>query len=121
MTRKRGQTAGGASERMVHESAALVQTDPPPDSAVSRRAMNLLEGQGIDVCDLMLDLAHARDRMVDVQIARRGVRDSHVLEARSGARDQSYQFRARVRARYGALVVGEEMKGLVNWRDFRQK
>jgi protein-L-isoaspartate(D-aspartate) O-methyltransferase len=31
--------------------------------------------------DLMLDLALARDRMVDVQIARRGVRDSHVLEA----------------------------------------
>jgi protein-L-isoaspartate O-methyltransferase len=29
----------------------------------------------------MLDLARARDRMVDVQIARRGVRDPHVLEA----------------------------------------
>jgi protein-L-isoaspartate(D-aspartate) O-methyltransferase len=29
----------------------------------------------------MLDLAHARDRMVDVQIARRGVRDRYVLEA----------------------------------------
>jgi protein-L-isoaspartate(D-aspartate) O-methyltransferase len=29
----------------------------------------------------MLDLTHARDRMVDVQIARRGVRDHHVLEA----------------------------------------
>src|SRR6195256_928829 len=31
----------------------------------------------------MLDLAHARDRnrMVDVQIARRGVRDRHVLDA----------------------------------------
>jgi protein-L-isoaspartate(D-aspartate) O-methyltransferase len=29
----------------------------------------------------MLDLAHARDRMVDTQIARRGVRDHHVLEA----------------------------------------
>lgn len=28
----------------------------------------------------MLDLAHARDRMVDVQIARRGVRDRYVLE-----------------------------------------
>jgi hypothetical protein len=31
--------------------------------------------------DLMLDLARARDRVVDVQIARRGVRDKHVLEA----------------------------------------
>lgn len=29
----------------------------------------------------MPDLAHARERMVDVQIARRGVRDRHVLEA----------------------------------------
>jgi protein-L-isoaspartate(D-aspartate) O-methyltransferase len=29
----------------------------------------------------MLDLAHARDRMVDVQIARRGIRDPYVLEA----------------------------------------
>src|SRR3954453_17613634 len=29
----------------------------------------------------MLDLARARDRMVDVQIARRGVRDPYVLEA----------------------------------------
>ena len=31
----------------------------------------------------MLDLAHARDRnrMVDVQIARRGIRDRHVLDA----------------------------------------
>jgi protein-L-isoaspartate(D-aspartate) O-methyltransferase len=30
---------------------------------------------------IMLDLAHDRDRMVDVQIARRGVRNPHVLEA----------------------------------------
>src|SRR5438105_7577765 len=29
----------------------------------------------------MLDLAQARDRMVDIQIARRGVRDPYVLEA----------------------------------------
>src|SRR5690348_9272753 len=29
----------------------------------------------------MLDLAHARDRMVDVQVARRGVQDRYVLEA----------------------------------------
>src|SRR4051794_19959993 len=29
----------------------------------------------------MLDLARARSRMVDVQVARRGVRDSYVLEA----------------------------------------
>jgi protein-L-isoaspartate(D-aspartate) O-methyltransferase len=29
----------------------------------------------------MLDLARARDRMIDIQIARRGVRDSYVLEA----------------------------------------
>ncbi len=29
----------------------------------------------------MLDLPHARERMVEVQIARRGVRDRHVLEA----------------------------------------
>lgn len=29
----------------------------------------------------MLDLARARDQMVDIQIARRGVRDTHVLEA----------------------------------------
>ncbi len=29
----------------------------------------------------MLDLARARDRMVDIQIARRGVRDTHVLAA----------------------------------------
>ena len=29
----------------------------------------------------MLDLSRARDRMVDVQIARRGVRDPHVLDA----------------------------------------
>src|ERR687890_354304 len=29
----------------------------------------------------MLDLARARDRMVDVQIARRGVRDRHALGA----------------------------------------
>src|SRR3954453_4062444 len=29
----------------------------------------------------MLDLARARDRMVDVQIARRGIRDPYVLEA----------------------------------------
>jgi protein-L-isoaspartate O-methyltransferase len=29
----------------------------------------------------MVDLAHARNRMVDVQIARRGVRDKHVLDA----------------------------------------
>ena len=29
----------------------------------------------------MLDLARARDRMVDVQIAARGVRDRYVLEA----------------------------------------
>ena len=29
----------------------------------------------------MLDLARARDRMIDVQIARRGVRDRHVLDA----------------------------------------
>jgi protein-L-isoaspartate O-methyltransferase len=29
----------------------------------------------------MLDLATVRDRMVDVQIARRGVRDRYVLEA----------------------------------------
>jgi protein-L-isoaspartate(D-aspartate) O-methyltransferase len=29
----------------------------------------------------MLDLARARERMVDVQIARRGVRDARVLEA----------------------------------------
>ena len=29
----------------------------------------------------MLDMPHARNRMVDVQIARRGVRDRHVLEA----------------------------------------
>jgi protein-L-isoaspartate(D-aspartate) O-methyltransferase len=29
----------------------------------------------------MLDLARARNRMVDVQIARRGVRDAHVLDA----------------------------------------
>lgn len=29
----------------------------------------------------MLDLAHARDRMVNVQVARRGVRDRHVLAA----------------------------------------
>jgi protein-L-isoaspartate O-methyltransferase len=29
----------------------------------------------------MLDLSRARNRMVDVQIARRGVRDRHVLEA----------------------------------------
>ena len=29
----------------------------------------------------MLDLSPARDRMVDIQIARRGVRDRHVLEA----------------------------------------
>ena len=29
----------------------------------------------------MLDLSHARDRMVEVQIARRGVRDRDVLEA----------------------------------------
>ena len=29
----------------------------------------------------MLDLSRARDRMVDIQIARRGVRDRHVLDA----------------------------------------
>ena len=29
----------------------------------------------------MLDIARARDRMVDIQIARRGVRDTYVLEA----------------------------------------
>src|SRR5437764_2412574 len=29
----------------------------------------------------MLDLSRARNRMVDVQIARRGVRDRHVLDA----------------------------------------
>jgi protein-L-isoaspartate(D-aspartate) O-methyltransferase len=29
----------------------------------------------------MLDLARARDRIVDIQIARRGVRDQHLLEA----------------------------------------
>jgi protein-L-isoaspartate O-methyltransferase len=29
----------------------------------------------------MLDFAHARDRMIDNQIARRGVRDPRVLEA----------------------------------------
>jgi protein-L-isoaspartate O-methyltransferase len=29
----------------------------------------------------MLDLARPRDRMVDVQIARRGVRDRYVLDA----------------------------------------
>jgi protein-L-isoaspartate O-methyltransferase len=29
----------------------------------------------------MLDLARARDRMVDVHVARRGVRDPYVLEA----------------------------------------
>jgi Protein-L-isoaspartate(D-aspartate) O-methyltransferase (PCMT) len=48
--------------------------------------MNLLPGQGINFAarlfrDSMIDLAHARDRMVDVQIARRGARDRHVLEA----------------------------------------
>ncbi|WP_046869710.1 protein-L-isoaspartate(D-aspartate) O-methyltransferase [Microvirga massiliensis] len=29
----------------------------------------------------MLDLSHARNRMVDIQIARRGIRDRHILEA----------------------------------------
>ena len=29
----------------------------------------------------MLDLAHERERMVERQVSRRGVRDSHVLEA----------------------------------------
>src|SRR5215203_2029677 len=29
----------------------------------------------------MLDLSRARDRMIDVQVARRGVRDRHVLDA----------------------------------------
>ena len=29
----------------------------------------------------MLDLSRARDRMVEVQVARRGVRDRHVLDA----------------------------------------
>ena len=29
----------------------------------------------------MLDLSRARDRMIDVQITRRGVRDPHVLDA----------------------------------------
>jgi Protein-L-isoaspartate(D-aspartate) O-methyltransferase (PCMT) len=35
----------------------------------------------VDEVKSMLDLARARDRMVDIQIARRGIRDPYVLEA----------------------------------------
>src|SRR5918999_17417 len=38
----------------------------------------------------MLDLSRARDRMVDVQIARRGVRDRHVLDAVRGVPREAF-------------------------------
>src|SRR5436190_11025738 len=59
--------------------------------------------------DLMLDLAHARDRMVDVQIARRGVRDAHVLEAMRRVPREAFVEPGFEEFAYedGALPIGE--------------
>jgi protein-L-isoaspartate O-methyltransferase len=38
----------------------------------------------------MLDLARARERMVEVQIARRGLRDAHLLAAMRGVPRESF-------------------------------
>lgn len=57
----------------------------------------------------MLDLAHARDRMVDVQIARRGVRDRHVLDAMREVPREAFVEPSFEEFAYqdGALPIGE--------------
>src|SRR3954462_9404533 len=58
----------------------------------------------------MLDLARARDRMVDVQIARRGIRDPYVLEAfRRGPREAFVESALEEFAyEDGPLPIGED-------------
>src|SRR5919106_1099963 len=57
----------------------------------------------------MLDLAHARDRMVDVQIAGRGVRDRYVLEAMRRVPREAFVQRDFEEFAYedGPLPIGE--------------
>src|SRR3954467_2455808 len=57
----------------------------------------------------MLDLARARDRMVDIQIARRGVRDTYVLEALRRVPREAFVEPGFEEFAYedGALPIGE--------------
>src|SRR3990170_1150314 len=57
----------------------------------------------------MLDMPHARDRMVDVQIARRGVRDRNVLDAMREVPREKFVDPGFEEFAYedGALPIGE--------------
>src|SRR3954452_4356604 len=57
----------------------------------------------------MLDLVRARDRMVDIQIARRGVRDRYVLEALRGVPREAFVEPGFEEFAYedGPLPIGE--------------
>jgi protein-L-isoaspartate O-methyltransferase len=57
----------------------------------------------------MVNLARARNRMVDVQIARRGVRDRHVLEAMQGVPREAFVDPGYEEFAYedGPLPIGE--------------
>jgi protein-L-isoaspartate O-methyltransferase len=57
----------------------------------------------------MLDVSRARDRMVDVQIARRGVRDRHVLNAMRSVPREAFVAPGFEEFAYedGALPIGE--------------
>src|SRR3954451_6922056 len=57
----------------------------------------------------MVDLSHARDRMVDIQIAGRAVRDRNVLEAMRGVPREAFVDPGLEEFAYedGALPIGE--------------
>src|SRR5688572_6031181 len=65
--------------------------------------------RGRDRSDPMLDVADARDRMVDVHIARRGVRDKHVLDAMRRVRREAFVEPGLEEFAYedSALPIGE--------------